>query len=167
MSAATSQVTKSLGTVLITGGCGFVGHKLAQLLQERAAYTSLSVVDLRPSQTPLEKVDYHFGDITDYAAMKTVFEKVKPNVVLHTASPHFNINNKEVMYRVNVEGTRTLLKIAQETGVKAFVYTSSASVVHDTVSDLINADETYPYAMGDNQPEYYTTTKVSMASTHV
>ncbi|KAF2226638.1 3-beta hydroxysteroid dehydrogenase/isomerase family-domain-containing protein [Elsinoe ampelina] len=159
MATQNSRVTKSLGTVLITGGCGFVGHKLAKLLQDRSAYTSLSIVDLRPSTTPLEKVDYHFGDITDYAAMTTIFEKVRPHVVLHTASPHFNINNKEVMYKVNVEGTKTLLKVAQETGVKAFVYTSSSSVVSDTVSDLVNADEEYPLQMGPDQPEYYTTTK--------
>ncbi|KAF4555364.1 3-beta hydroxysteroid dehydrogenase-like protein 1 [Elsinoe fawcettii] len=159
MAATESRVTKSLGTVLITGGCGFVGHKLARLLKDRSAYTSLNIVDLRPSATPLEKVDYHFGDITDYSAMKTIFEKVRPTVVMHTASPHFNINNRDVMYRVNVEGTKTLLKVAQETNVKAFVYTSSSSVVSDTVSDLVNADEEYPLQMGPSQPEYYTTTK--------
>ncbi|PNS18584.1 Sterol-4-alpha-carboxylate 3-dehydrogenase, decarboxylating [Sphaceloma murrayae] len=159
MSAGSAQVTKSLGNVLITGGCGFVGHKLAKLLQDRSAYTSLSVVDLRPSATPLEKVDYHFGDITDYAAMKSIFEKVRPHVVMHTASPHANLANREVMYKVNVEGTKTLLKVAQETGVKAFVFTSSSSVVHDSVSDLVNANESYPLQMGDKQPEYYTTTK--------
>lgn len=137
-----------------------MGSRLAQLLQDRGAYTKLSIVDLRPAAVPLKKVDYHFGDITNYEAMKEIFDKVKPNVVLHTASPHFNIPEKEIMYKVNVEGTKNMIKVAQESGVRAFVYTSSASVISDTVSDLIHADETYPLCMGDEQPEYYTTTKV-------
>jgi sterol-4alpha-carboxylate 3-dehydrogenase (decarboxylating) len=74
--------------------------------------------------------------------------------------------NKELTYKVNVEGTKALVWAAQETGVKAFVYTSSASVIHDTQSDLINADETYPLIMGKQQPEYYTTTK-AQAELHV
>jgi sterol-4alpha-carboxylate 3-dehydrogenase (decarboxylating) len=44
--------------------------------------------------------------------------------------------------------------------VKAFVYTSSASVVHDTVSDLVNADERWPCVRGKLQKEYYSETKV-------
>jgi sterol-4alpha-carboxylate 3-dehydrogenase (decarboxylating) len=63
------------------------------------------------------------------------------------------------MNNVNVVGTKALLKASQETGVKAFVYTSSASVIHDTRSDLIYADESYPLCMGKDQPQYYTTTK--------
>lgn len=47
--------------------------------------------------------------------------------------------------RVNVEGTRNLLVSAQEVGsVMAFVYTSSASIIHDSVSDLVDADESFP-----------------------
>jgi len=153
-------VTKSLGSVLVTGGTGFLGSYVCQQLLERGAATKLSAVDLRPAAEPKNGVEYHFGDITDESAMRDIFEKARPSVVIHTASPHFNINMPEVMYKVNVEGTKTLLKVAQETGVRAFVYTSSASVISNTLSDLVNADETYPYVMGEEQPEYYTTTKV-------
>lgn len=63
-------------------------------------------------------------------------------------------------YQVNVEGTRTLIEQAGEIGcVKAFVFTSSASVVHDTVSDLINADERWPVLRAPMQREYYSETK--------
>ena len=70
------------------------------------------------------------------------------------------------MYKVNVEGTKTMVRASQETGVKAFVYTSSASIIHDTRSNLICADETYPIIMGKDQPQYYTTTK-AQAEMHV
>jgi len=151
---------RSLGHVLVTGGTGFLGSTICKLLLDRSVTTKLSAVDLRPAKEPLDGVDYNFGDITDEVAMEELFMKIKPNVIIHTASPHLTINMPEVMYKVNVEGTKTMVKVAQKTGVKAFVYTSSASVIHDTQSDLINADESYPYIMGDKQPEYYTTTKV-------
>ena len=63
------------------------------------------------------------------------------------------------MYKVNVEGTKTLVDVAASTtSVKAFVFTSSASVMHDGVSDLRGIDERWP-AVRPN-PEYYSETKV-------
>ena len=91
--------------------------------------------------------------------MQAIFAKVKPDAVIHTASPHFNLK-PEIHEKVNVQGTKTLLKVAQEAGVKAFVYTSSASVILGADGELINADERWPLVTGKDQPEYYTTTKV-------
>ena len=153
---------RPLGNVLITGGCGFLGGNIISLLSSRSASNNIHVIDLRPSASPQPDVKYHFGDITDYDAMCEVFDEARPQVVIHTASPHFNINNPEIMYKVNVEGTQNLIKVAQEKGVRAFVYTSSASVISDTQTDLVNADEEYPLVMGKEQPEYYTTTKVRL-----
>ena len=82
----------------------------------------------------------------------------RPDAVIHTASPHFNLAN-EILRRVNVDGTKILLKASQAAGVKAFVYTSSASVILDPRAELVNADETFPLVEGKQQPEYYTSTK--------
>ncbi|WPH00237.1 sterol-4-alpha-carboxylate 3-dehydrogenase, decarboxylating [Acrodontium crateriforme] len=155
----TTDDGKSLGHVLVTGGAGFLGNHIITLLTKRAACSKITCLDIRPAAKPVDGVDYAVGDITDNETMTQLFSKIKPTAVIHTASPVFNNNNREAMYKVNVEGTKNLLKVSQETGVRAFVYTSSSSVIHDTVSDLINADETYPYIMDDAQPEYYTTTK--------
>lgn len=65
------------------------------------------------------------------------------------------------MLKVNVNGTNNLLKAAQDVDVKAFVFTSSASVIMDAENDLTNADERWPVIVGDAQPEYYTHTKVN------
>ena len=68
------------------------------------------------------------------------------------------------MYKVNVEGTRNLVQESKRVGVKAFVYTSSASVISDSSSDLVNADERFPLIQGKLQGEYYSDTKVCSAS---
>lgn len=155
------KVTRSLGHVLVTGGSGGLASQIITLLQSRSATSKLSSVDLRAPQEPVQGCEYHFGDLTDEAAMTKLFAEIKPTVVIHTASPRYD-SPHEIMYRVNVDGTKNLVKVAQQAGVKAFVYTSSASVVSDNQTDLINADEEYPLVTGDNQPEYYTTTKVCL-----
>ena len=156
----------SLGHVLITGGSGFLGHHIVKLLSSRKACSKLTVLDLKKPENPVSGVDYQNGDLTDYDAMLSLLQKLKPDAVIHTAGPVHTTKSKDMMYKVNVDGTKNLVRASRETGVKAFVYTSSASVIHDTKSDLVNANEDYPLVMGKNQPEYYTTTK-AQAEMHV
>lgn len=107
---------------------------------------------------PINNVTYHLADLTNYGALRAVFEKVKPEVVFHTASPRFD-SPRDIMFAVNVEGTKNLVKVAKEFGTQSFIYTSSASVISDGKTDLVGADETYPLVTGAQQPEYYTHTK--------
>ncbi|KAI9663653.1 MAG: erg26, C-3 sterol dehydrogenase [Bathelium mastoideum] len=158
--------SKSLGHVVVTGGCGFLGSHIVELLLERSITSKVSVVDLRTTQNRQDKADYYDGDITDSDGITSLFEKLKPDVVIHTASPVFNANRPDLMYKVNVDGTKVLIKAAQESGVKAFVYTSSASVISDQKSDLVYADERWAVLPESSQPEYYSTTK-AQAEAHV
>ncbi|KAF2806790.1 uncharacterized protein BDZ99DRAFT_479183 [Mytilinidion resinicola] len=160
MALSSSQVP-SPGHVLVTGGCGFLGHHIVDLLLERHPQTRVSVLDLRTTsnRSSNPNVSYYDGDLTDKDATKALFQKLKPEVVIHTASPHHTAKN-EILFKVNVDGTKALLEVSQETGVKAFVHTSSASVIHNPEEELVNADETYPLIAGKEQPEYYTSTKV-------
>jgi sterol-4alpha-carboxylate 3-dehydrogenase (decarboxylating) len=192
---ASKRPTLELGSVLVVGGCGFLGwHVVNQLLNfpsetdpsvstpmpkgdARFDCPSLgsrypnhkakvSVVDLRTANNRLPGAEYHDGDITSVESMLAVFRAVKPDVVIHTASPSMLEGNKPLLRKVNVEGTQTLLEVAGGAHgdwgnkCKAFVYTSSSSVVHDTQSDLVNVDEDWPYIRGKMQREYYSETKV-------
>lgn len=197
--AVSTPPTLELGTVLIVGGCGFLGWNIVnQLLNfpsetdasvslphvendPRFQYPSLSsrfpkyiakvhVVDLRTTNNRLPGAEYHDGDLTSVSSMLDVFRKVQPDVVIHTAAPSPLGSTDEMLRKVNVDGTRTLVEVASgEHGdwgkkCKAFVYTSSASVVHDTKSDLINVNEDWPYVRGKMQLEYYSETKVLHSS---
>ncbi|PGH13058.1 hypothetical protein AJ79_03895 [Helicocarpus griseus UAMH5409] len=192
-----------LGSVLVTGGCGFLGtHIVDQLLNfpsedpfsdsnqipssirkptgetdTRFAVprlsgryptyknTKVSVLDLRTAHNRYPGADYYEGDIMSVESLLEVFRKVKPDVVIHTVSPPPLQSEQKMLYQINVDGTRNLLQVAGgEKGdwggvCKAFVYTSSSSVVHDCHSDLIRADERFPVITGKQQHEYYTETK--------
>ena len=138
-----------------------MGSHIVSYIVQRHPKTQVAVLDLRTNsnRNASPNVSYHDGDITDLAAMTDIFSKIKPDAVIHTASPHFNLK-PEIHDKVNVGGTKILIKAAQDAGVKAFVYTSSASVILDSSAELINADERWPIVAGAEQPEYYTTTKV-------
>ncbi|RAH48746.1 NAD(P)-binding protein [Aspergillus brunneoviolaceus CBS 621.78] len=144
----------SLGTVLVTGGCGGLASQILQLFAERG-YKQLHSIDLRQPAHCLSGVEYYSGDLTDSDAMRQLFQQIKPDTVIHTASPKFDAP-KHTMYKVNVEGTKTLIHIAQESGTQCFVYTSSASVISNAQTDLHNADESYSVLLEETQqPEFY------------
>lgn len=165
MAAAPS--VPSLGKVCVIGGCGFLGHHIVKLLHARHPSTTISIIDVRTSANRIEspQISYHDGDITSYESMQALFSTLKPDVVIHTASPVASGGvKKDFFYKVNVEGTKTLLKAAKEVGsVKAFVYTSSASVVCTYDYGIVNANETWPVVVGEKQPDYYSTTKVRLS----
>ena len=157
-----------LGKVVVIGGCGFLGHHIVNLLL--SSYScKVSVVDLftnRNRRPDSDGVSYYDGDITSISSLTSIFEKIKPDVVIHTASPNLVGANDALYYKVNVEGTQCVIEACQKTGVKALVYTSSASVLSDTQSDLVNADERWPVIPPAAQIEYYSTTKVSSPCPH-
>src|ERR1700761_3867837 len=93
---------QSLGHVLVTGGSGFLGNHIVSLLASRKACDKLSVLDLKQPATPISGVDYHNGDLTDYASLLTLMQKLKPDAVIHTASPIHTVKSQDVMYKVNV-----------------------------------------------------------------
>lgn len=76
--------------------------------------------------------------------------------MFHTVSPVHGLQ-ESVYYRINVEGTRTILLACEKSPVKAFVFTSSASVVSTgkNVSGLNEKQATIP----DGKYEAYTYTK--------
>lgn len=156
---------RGLGSVLVTGGCGFLGSHIVSLLKDRypAPATTVSVLDLRTSQNNYPDVKYYSADLTSSSDVQSVLEQAKPNVVIHTASPVASGRGQkaeEIMFNVNVNGTKTIIEESKRAGVKGLVYTSSASVISDNRTDLVNADEKYRVIPGEMQKEFYTRTKV-------
>jgi sterol-4alpha-carboxylate 3-dehydrogenase (decarboxylating) len=70
--------------------------------------------------------------------------------------------NPRLFTEVNVYGTNNLLSSARKVGtVQALVLTSTSSVIHDNVTDLLNADEALPILKPPAQKRIYTLTKAA------
>jgi sterol-4alpha-carboxylate 3-dehydrogenase (decarboxylating) len=162
--AAEKGFHTTLGHVVVTGGCGFLGHNIVKLILEQYPKSSVSALDVRTTnRVDSAKVSYHTCDITDGLALNELFQKLKPDVVIHTAAIIPDRTSNAVVYKVNVDGTRNLLEAAKNAEVKAFVYTSSSSVIIGNVDQVINADESWPLLVGNDQPEFYSRTKVCVS----
>ena len=124
------MASNSLTSVLVVGGCGFLGYEVVCLLT-REPGCAVSVLSRNPKEPRLDGVSYYSCDTTDLASLRALLVKIQPQTVMNTASPRFyqdNVDNS-LLHKVNVNGTQNLVEVA--TAIKstqAFIHTSSTSV---------------------------------------
>ncbi|KAJ3522868.1 hypothetical protein NMY22_g11698 [Coprinellus aureogranulatus] len=117
---------------LIIGGAGFLGSHIVEALLARNE-KSVTVYDLNlpPDGDAFDGVTYVQGDILDEDHLVDVLQKGQITTVFHTVSPIHGLK-KELYYRVNIEGTKTILSACHKVNtVTALVFTSSTGAVWD------------------------------------
>ena len=115
--------------VLVTGATGFVGGNLARTLVQRG-YEVRALV--RPNSNPLALQDLHVeqvpGDLRDRDSLARALEGCQG--LFHCAAMYsFWTRDPSQVYKVNVQGTKTILQEAQRAGVERAVYTSTVSTI--------------------------------------
>src|SRR5436305_6586569 len=115
--------------VLVTGATGFVGSHVAQLLAAQGADLRLLVRTSSHTGNIADlKADRITGDLRNADSLKKAVEGCE--FVFHVAADYrLWVRDPEEMYRSNVEGTRAILRAAQEAGVRRVVYTSSVATM--------------------------------------
>ncbi len=115
--------------ILVTGATGFIGNHVARLLLERGADLRLLVRE-SSSRLPLEDLtsEIYVGDLRDRTSLKGALAGCRQ--VYHVAADYRLWSPRPAeLYESNVEGTRNLLSIAQESGVERVVYTSTVGTI--------------------------------------
>jgi len=134
----------------IIGGGGFLGRHIVDYLINRGE-KNIVVFDMRKTfDSPT--VRYVLGDITKFDDLVRAFEGI--TTVIHTASPTVDV--RELLYKVNVDGTKNVIQACIKAGVKQLVYTSSASVCFDGTA-IKNGNEDMPFCKV--YPDPYSETK--------
>ena len=114
--------------VFVTGGTGFIGANLVEALNERDI---VPVVLMRESSSTelLEGLDYtvRIGDILDDP--QSLAQAIQGcDWVFHAAAlSDYRWQESDLIYQVNVQGTKNVVEASREAGVKRFVFTSSLS----------------------------------------
>jgi dihydroflavonol-4-reductase len=143
--------------VFLTGATGFVGHHVAQALAAKGADLRL-LVRRTSNLKNLEGIDSlgrgetHVGDLAEPESLRPALAGC--DAVVHVAADYrLWIPDPAAMYKANVEGTRELLRMAREAGVKRFVYTSSVATMNFR-SDGIVINEDTPVSLDDMVGHY-------------
>ena len=117
---------------LVTGGAGFIGSNLIELLLERShdvvALDNLSAGYLW-NLADLPRVKFMEGDVRDSKAVDEAVDGV--DVIFHMASHLAQVRSFENPFldsEVNVLGTLRVLEAARKMRVKKIIYSSSAAV---------------------------------------
>lgn len=126
---------------LVTGGGGFLGRRIAEMLCERGwavrsfsrrAYPDLSALG----------VECVRGDLADADAVARACDGC--GVVFHVAARAGVWGRYEDFHRPNVDGAKNVIDACRRAGTGRLVFTSSSSVVFDG-RDQEGVDESAPY----------------------
>jgi UDP-glucose 4-epimerase len=135
----------SNGTILVTGGAGYIGSHVVRQLGE--AGEKIVVIDnlgrgFRQAVTAGELV---VGDVGDFELVSRLLSDHRVDTVMHFAAHTIvpeSVAQPLKYYRNNTSSTRTLLQACLENDVKHFVFSSTAAVYG--MPDQQLADEDSP-----------------------
>ncbi|XP_044265311.1 UDP-glucose 4-epimerase isoform X1 [Tribolium madens] len=133
------------GTILVTGGAGYVGsHTVVELLNNNYSVIALdNLVNCyaeknqkpeslkRVEQITKKQITFYNIDIRNKDALDKVFKTHKIDAVIHFAALKAVGESVQVplmYYQNNIAGSSTLFEVMQNNGVKKVVFSSSATV---------------------------------------
>jgi dihydroflavonol-4-reductase len=129
MNTRAEPATAGIDKVLITGANGFLATNTIIELLNHGFYVIGLLRDRKkfilPAQTNLELIE---GDILDIDFIETIIQKC--DYILHVASEtRQSLTKYSDYYRINVEGTEKLIRLAVKYRIKKFVYVSTAGTI--------------------------------------
>ncbi|MBW2040284.1 MAG: UDP-glucose 4-epimerase GalE [Deltaproteobacteria bacterium] len=117
--------------ILVTGGAGYIGSHVVKELRKKG-YRPLVYDNLSTGhQWAVRRDELIEGDLEDKLHLQEVLEKEKPLAVMHFAANAIvseSVERPEIYFRNNVINTFNLLEAMLASGVKYFIFSSSAAV---------------------------------------
>ena len=131
------------GTVLVTGGAGYIGSHVVKLLGERHE----KVIILDDLSTGFEASILHgefiHGNTGDQKLVSKILQEHQVESVLHFAAHTIvpeSVENPLKYYKNNTACTRNLLECCSDAGVKHFIFSSTAAVYGELESGYASED---------------------------
>lgn len=157
--------------ILVTGAAGFIGFhlskKLLSLRHEVIGIDNLNkAYDPSHKQKRLKKLKkfplftFYQVDILKPSLLRVIFKKYKISVVFHFAARtgvHPSLKYPKLYHTTNVTGTKYIYELANEFGIKQFIFASSSSVYGITQApfseNIALTPPTSPYATSKQKAE--------------
>jgi len=145
-------------TVLITGGCGFIGTNATAFYlkggNEVISFDNLSRAGSEENLGWLKNQGKKFifvkGDLRDYKKLFKTFKKYRPDLVLHLAGQTTmvdSVKNPREDFEINALGTFNVLEAMKEIKSKAVMIYSSTNKVYGDLSyvPVVEQKKRYSY----------------------
>jgi dihydroflavonol-4-reductase len=114
--------------LFVTGATGFVGAHVAQMAAAEGAELRLLTRSTSNTGNLPGGADVVVGDLREPEKFASALAGC--DALIHVAADYrLWVPDPAEMYKANVEGTRTLLRLAREAGVRRVVYTSSVATM--------------------------------------
>ncbi|MCX8147366.1 MAG: SDR family oxidoreductase [Candidatus Woesearchaeota archaeon] len=160
---ANKKFATKKGKVLITGGAGFIGSHIADLLIEKG-YDVVIVDNLVTGnkENINKKAKFYKIDITK-KGLRKVFEKERPDFVIHEAAQvnvRKSLSNPIFDAESNILGTINVLECCKDFKIKKTIYSSSGGACYGE-PQYLPCDEKHPlnpichYGVSKHSAEHY------------
>lgn len=128
--------------ILLVGGSGLVGTRLASYLAEQG--NDVVCFNRTIPRGASGQCIYETGDLGEYGLLYQIMKKYRVEQVIHNAAishPMLYRDNPYKVYRVNVTGTLNVLEAAKLFEVSRFIYISSGAVYGNTDSPVVYEEQ--------------------------
>jgi UDP-glucose 4-epimerase len=110
---------------VITGGSGYIGSRLVDLLERREDTEKIVICDVAPPKGYRPHTEFEKVDVRDREAVRAVLDRVRPDVLVHLAFILNPSHDEEFAYNVDVNGTHNVLEAASAAGTRQVLVTTS------------------------------------------
>jgi len=119
--------------ILVTGGAGYIGSHIVEKLVEKKSLKIFIVDNLSTGHKRLinKKAIFLKADINQTQIIKNILLANNIDTIIHLAAKTVVIESEKkpkLYYKINVEGTKSLLNAAKDSSVKNFLFSSTAAV---------------------------------------
>ncbi|MBL1421077.1 MAG: UDP-glucose 4-epimerase GalE [Alphaproteobacteria bacterium] len=128
-------------TVLVTGGAGYIGsHMVLNLVDAGEKVVVIDNLSTGRDWSIHEDADLVMGDITDTYLVEQTIKQYKVDAVIHFAGSIIvpeSVAAPLLYYNNNTAKTRNLLQAVVNSGVKHFIFSSTAAVYGDVAVERV------------------------------
>jgi len=132
-------------TVLVAGGCGYIGSHMVRMLRDQGLQPVVIDNLSTGHADSVRPQELHRGDIGDLTFVRDVLRQTRPACVMHFAAASLvgeSTINPSKYWRNNLTQTLGLLDAMVEAGIQSFLFSSTAAVYGTPHTPLI--DESHP-----------------------
>lgn len=137
---------------IVTGACGHLGGTIIRLLLQQKEQVRGLILPTEKKRKILP-IDYVEGDMRDKTSLLPLFKDIDDYdvIVIHTAGI-IDISDEisQMLYDVNVQGTKNIIELCRNYNIKRMVYVSSVHAIPEKESlqvieesDHFSADEVH------------------------